>query len=162
MRWSDPREGSGLPRSLEGVRGPIAGAPRPQPPFLFHFPASRLRLMGDGSLSPRGRRRKDAFPLLWVESPVAFSPWLRPKQFSPFPSVGFCSFWIRLDPLGAYWLWTIRATARCQGPLYISAPRGREVRVQGHESGPGEVGQKRPQRRKGCDQCRQRLFPSWK
>lgn len=57
VRCSEPREGSGLPRSLQGARGPVAGAPRPRLPFLSQLSASRLRLLGSGNLCEEGAER---------------------------------------------------------------------------------------------------------
>lgn len=159
-----PRERSGLPRSLQGARGPRTGAPRPQLLCFSHFPAFWLQLMGSGNiweelqktiLSPAvGRITCGIFPPLCGQS--SFHPCLY------FPGVGFCSLWTLARLLGAYWLWAIRARASCQGLCPVQSLREEEVRVQGQERGPGEVGQKKLQRGKGCDKCRQRLFRNWK
>lgn len=165
VRWSDPpRERSGLPRSLQGARGPRTGAPRPQLLCFSHFPAFWLQLMGSGNLweelqktilSPAvGRITCGIFPPLCGQS--SFHPCLY------FPGVGFCSLWTLARLLGAYWLWAIRARASCQGLCPVQSLLEEEVRVQGQERGPGEVGQKKLQRGKGCDKCRQRLFRNWK
>lgn len=141
MRWSDPREGVGLRRSLQGARGPRTGTPRPQLLFLSHLHASRLRLAGSGNLAEAGAGRM-------------LSPWGRITD-SVFPPAAAEAVFILALP---FLVWdfalcalgstprcllvvAIRATARCQGP----------VRVQGQERGPGEVWQKKLQRGKGCD-----------
>lgn len=125
VRWSDPRDGSDLPGYLRAAQGPRTGAPRPQLLFLSHFPAYWLRLTESGNRWKEGPER---LLLLCCDGSCHLShifPGCSQSDFDPcLPFLSCCGILQPLDsatPLGAYWLWTIRARTRGQDP-FSSAP----------------------------------------
>ena len=87
--------------------------------LIFSFPQLLTPSPGEQK-SLKGKCKRHAFPCsgsyhVWHSLTLphrgqsSFHPWLAS------PAVGFCSLWTLVRLLGAYWLWTIKARASCEG-----------------------------------------------
>ena len=145
VRWSDPRERSGLPQSLQGARGLRTGEPGTQLILFSRFSSSWPSPGEQESL--KGKCKKHTFPCsesyhMWHSLPP---PRRGQSSFHPclaFPAVGFCSLWTLVRLLGAYWLWTIKARASCEGPVSCATlplhPRRKRWWFKGKRVGQGK------------------------